>query len=58
MQVRAFSFAKGGLLAAATLHRQLLASVLAAPCSFFDSTPSGDLVIGTTVQLVCIAASH
>ncbi len=40
-QVRAFSFAKGGLLAAAAMHRQLLASVLAAPCSFFDTTPSG-----------------
>ena len=41
-QVRAFSFAKGGLLAAAAMHHQLLASVLAAPCSFFDTTPSGD----------------
>ncbi len=41
LQVRAFSFAKGGLVAAAGTHRHLLQVVLHLPASFFDATPSG-----------------
>lgn len=40
-QVRAFSFAKGGLVAARQMHTRLLAAVLAAPAAFFDATPPG-----------------
>jgi ATP-binding cassette, subfamily C (CFTR/MRP), member 10 len=43
-QVRAFSFATGGLVAARELHDQLLSAVLMAPTAFFDATPSGRLL--------------
>ncbi len=36
MQVRAFSFAYAGLQAAYRIHSELLTSVLAAPCVFFE----------------------
>ncbi|PSC76164.1 ABC transporter C family member 13 isoform X1 isoform A [Micractinium conductrix] len=39
--VRAFSFAKGGLVAAKRVHEQLLSAVLALPLAFFDATPPG-----------------
>ena len=41
MQVRAFAFAQGGLVAAARLHERLLAAVVAAPAAFHDATPFG-----------------
>eukprot|EP00887_Chlorella_sp_A99_P004434 scaffold30.g4434.t1 len=41
---RAFSFAKGGLVAARRLHARLLAAVLAAPQGFFDATPAGRIL--------------
>ncbi len=39
--MRAFSFAKGGMVAAARTHNQLLQVVLHLPVTFFDSTPVG-----------------
>ncbi|KAL4856242.1 ABC transporter C family member 13 [Chlorella vulgaris] len=42
--VRAFSFAKGGLVAAKRVHEQLLGAVLALPLSFFDATPPGRII--------------
>lgn len=42
--IRAFSFAKGGLVAAEKLHQRLLTSVLQLPVSFFDATPSGRIL--------------
>ena len=41
LQVRAFAFAQGGLVAATRLHERLLAAVVAAPATFFDATPFG-----------------
>ena len=41
LQVRAFSFAYAGLVAARHLHARLLAAVLASPCAFFEQTPAG-----------------
>ena len=41
LQVRAFSFAKGGLVAAQEMHAALLQAVVRAPLSFFDRTPPG-----------------
>ena len=41
LQARAFSFAKGGMVAAARTHRRLLAAVLHLPAAFFDATPAG-----------------
>lgn len=41
VQVRAFAFAQGGLVAATRLHERLLAAVVAAPAAFFDATPFG-----------------
>ncbi len=40
-QVRAFSFAAGGLAAAQRLHERLLGAVVRAPLAFFDTTPTG-----------------
>jgi hypothetical protein len=40
-QLRAFSFAKGGLVAARRLHEKLLVAVIQAPMEFFDRTPLG-----------------
>lgn len=40
-QVRAFSFASGGLIAAREMHNKLLMSVLHAPVSWFDASPTG-----------------
>lgn len=44
MQVRAFSFASGGLAAAQRLHERLLAAVAAAPAAFFGATPGGRIL--------------
>ena len=44
LQVRAFSFAKGGLVAARALHQSLLTAVMALPAAFFDATPSGRIL--------------
>ncbi|XP_050405501.1 ATP-binding cassette sub-family C member 10 isoform X2 [Patella vulgata] len=41
---RAFLFAFGGIQAAQVLHKKLLASILNAPVSFFDTTPLGRIV--------------
>ena len=41
VQVRAFSFAAGGLAAAQALHERLLGAVVHAPVAFYDGTPSG-----------------
>jgi hypothetical protein len=41
LQVRAFSFAHAGLVAARHLHATLLAAVLGSPCAFFEQTPTG-----------------
>lgn len=41
VQVRAFAFAQGGLVAATRLHERLLTAVAAAPAAFFDATPFG-----------------
>ena len=41
VQVRAFAFAQGGLVAATRLHERLLTAVVAAPAAFFDATPFG-----------------
>ena len=41
LQVRAFSFAYAGLVAARHLHATLLAAVLGSPCAFFEQTPTG-----------------
>lgn len=41
VQVRAFSFAAGGLAAAQGLHERLLRAVVRAPTAFYDCTPSG-----------------
>lgn len=43
-QVRAFSFASGGLAAAQRLHERLLAAVAAAPAAFFGATPGGRIL--------------
>ena len=40
-QVRAFSFAYAGLVAAKHLHAALLAAVLGSPCTFFEQTSTG-----------------
>lgn len=42
--VRAFAFAFGGLRAAVRVHDQLLGSLIDAPISFFDQTPSGRIL--------------
>lgn len=42
--LRSFVFAYAGLLAASRLHDSLLAKVLRARLSFFDSTPSGRIL--------------
>ena len=42
--IRAFSFAKGGLNAAQSLHNHLLRSVLTLPPQFYDSTVAGEMV--------------
>jgi hypothetical protein len=42
VQVRAFSFAYAGLVAAKHLHATLLAAVLGSPCAFFEQTPTGE----------------
>ena len=39
---RAFAFAGGGLAAAESLHTTLLAAVVRAPISFFDSVSTGE----------------
>ena len=44
VQVRAFSFASGGLVAAQRLHERLLAAVAAAPRAFFGATPAGRIL--------------
>ena len=41
LQVRAFSFATAGLIAARELHARMLWAVLRAPIAWFDSVPSG-----------------
>ena len=41
--VRAWSFAAAGIKAAVRVHSRMLAAVIAAPLSFFDSTPPGRL---------------
>ncbi len=41
VQLRAFSFAKGGLVAAQEMHAALLGAVVRAPLSFFNRTPPG-----------------
>ncbi|KAK6181779.1 hypothetical protein SNE40_009566 [Patella caerulea] len=41
---RAFLFAFGGIQAAQVLHKKLLASILNAPVTFFDTTPLGRIV--------------
>ena len=41
---RAFSFAHAGLRAARNTHRLLLAAVLGAPMSFFDTVPAGRIL--------------
>lgn len=40
---RAFLFAYGGLVGARWMHERLVASVFAAPMSFFWGTPAGRL---------------
>eukprot|EP00884_Botryococcus_braunii_P005633 jgi/Botrbrau1/15070/Bobra.0286s0003.1 len=42
--LRAFSFAKGGLVAARWLHEMLLWAVIRAPMEFFDKTPTGRIL--------------
>ncbi|KAL2533987.1 multidrug resistance-associated protein 11 [Abeliophyllum distichum] len=42
--VRAFAFAFGGLRAAVRVHDKLLQSLINAPVSFFDQTPSGRIL--------------
>ncbi|KAL8565198.1 hypothetical protein ACOMHN_003985 [Nucella lapillus] len=42
--LRAFLFAYGGICAAKVMHKRLLASVLKAPVSFFDTTPLGRII--------------
>jgi ATP-binding cassette subfamily C (CFTR/MRP) protein 10 len=44
VQVRAFSFASGGLVAAQRLHKRLLAAVAAAPTAFSGATPAGRIL--------------
>lgn len=44
LQARAFSFAKGGMLAATRTHRRLLSAVLHLPAAFFDATPLGRIL--------------
>ena len=41
LQVRAFAFANGGLVAAQRLHERLLNAVVAAPIAFFDAVSAG-----------------
>jgi ATP-binding cassette subfamily C (CFTR/MRP) protein 10 len=41
---RAFTFAAAGMAAARGVHMRLLAAVLGAPLSAFDSTPAGRLL--------------
>lgn len=43
-QLRAFSFAKGGLVAAQEMHAALLHAVVRAPLSFFNRTPPGRIL--------------
>ncbi|XP_023634190.1 ABC transporter C family member 13 isoform X2 [Capsella rubella] len=42
--VRAFSFAFGGLKAAARVHNALISNLINAPIQFFDQTPSGRIL--------------
>lgn len=42
--VRAFSFAFGGLQAAAQVHNKLLDKLINAPVQFFDQTPGGRIL--------------
>ena len=44
LQLRAFSFAKGGLVAAQEMHAALLHAVVRAPLSFFNRTPPGRIL--------------
>ncbi|CAH1791548.1 unnamed protein product [Owenia fusiformis] len=41
---RAFLFAYGGICAAYVIHNKLLAAILKAPVSFFDTTPIGRII--------------
>nr|QGP74118.1 ABCC transporter [Sedum alfredii] len=42
--IRAFSFAYGGLRAAAMMHDRLIVKIVGAPVSFFDETPGGRIL--------------
>lgn len=42
--VRAFSFAFGGLQAAAKVHNRMLSKIINAPVQFFDQTPGGRIL--------------
>jgi len=50
-------FVIGGMLAAAGLHSNLLQAVLHAPMSFFDTTPSGQILNRFTIDMRAIDES-
>lgn len=47
-------FVVGGMMSAAGLHKKLLIAILAAPMSFFDTTPSGQILNRFTVDMRAI----
>ena len=57
VQLRAFSFAKGGLVAAQEMHAALLGAVVQAPLSFFNRTRPGR-VLNRHARAVFLPSLH